>query len=141
MGRHETVKTRNEHYSHRVKHSIPVRGNFFFLNLFSSNTMLVERGKMIYFRKTSNVSNYFAIAHLYCAELSGAIFIKWIAIGRIPPALLTEYLGLLPYLSLSERSDNLSKAITIINCNISRICESKFTFYSLYSLINEHWQR
>ena len=24
------------------------------------------------------------MAHLYCAELSGAIFIKWIAVGRIP---------------------------------------------------------
>ena len=29
MARHETVKTRSEHYSPRVKGSIPVRGNFF----------------------------------------------------------------------------------------------------------------
>ena len=29
MGRHETINTRNEHYSPRVEGSIPVRGNFF----------------------------------------------------------------------------------------------------------------
>ena len=29
MGRYETVNTRSEHYSPRVKGSIPVTGNFF----------------------------------------------------------------------------------------------------------------
>ena len=41
LAKHETVNTRSEHYSPRVMGSIPVRG-IFLLNLFCSNTILVE---------------------------------------------------------------------------------------------------
>ena len=51
---HETVKTRSEHYSPRVKGLIPVRGNFFV-----EFTALIQSGRtdrMIYLRKNSNES-------------------------------------------------------------------------------------
>ena len=41
MGRHETVNTRSEHYSARVKDLFPVRGNIL-LNLFCCNTILAS---------------------------------------------------------------------------------------------------
>ena len=41
MGRHETVNTRSEHYSPRVKGSILVRDNIF-AEFICSNTILAE---------------------------------------------------------------------------------------------------
>ena len=51
LGRHETVKTRSEHYSPRVAGSIPVRGNFL-LNFFCSNIILAELPEKFILRKT-----------------------------------------------------------------------------------------
>ena len=48
MGRHENVNTRSEHYSSRIKGSIPVRGNFFAEFIYSGRS-----DRMIYLWKTS----------------------------------------------------------------------------------------
>ena len=56
MGRHETVNTRSEHHSPKVKDSIPVKGNFFaefVLPLYNSG----RTDRMMYLRNTSNEGN------------------------------------------------------------------------------------